>query len=74
MNNAKKLLQNEMLTPPFSAASRFSDDAEIVSSCFARPVLVRVERAELAERVRHQVIHFMQKGGSKWIEQIERIV
>ena len=24
MNNAKKLLQNEMLTPPFSAASRFS--------------------------------------------------
>lgn len=23
---------------------------------------------------RHQVIHFMQKGGRKWIEQIERIV
>ena len=32
----------------------FSDDAEIVSSRFARPVLVRVERAELAERVRRE--------------------
>ena len=32
----------------------FSDDAEIVSSCFARPVLVRVERAELAERIRRE--------------------
>ena len=32
----------------------FSDDAEIVSSRFARPVLVRVERAELAERIRRE--------------------
>lgn len=32
----------------------FSDDAEIVSSRFARPVLVRVERAELAKRIRRE--------------------